>query len=66
MKTALDIIAEIQMILAERRLSKGAASDREYLDRIAELLDTPEVVGVALDLVPPPRDGSSGESSPQG
>jgi hypothetical protein len=59
MTTPLDIIAEIQMILAERTLSKGAVSDRECVDRISSLLERPDVVAVALDLQP--RDGRDTE-----
>jgi hypothetical protein len=63
MKTPLEIIAEIQMILAEHTTSKGTISDRDCVQRIAELLDTPDAIAVALDLQPP-DPGKTGRQGP--
>jgi hypothetical protein len=45
------------MILAEHALSRGAVSDQECIARITKLLDAPEAVIVALDLLRNRPDG---------
>ena len=50
MKSALEILAEIQMIIAEH--AAGAISDSECVAKIKALLDTTDAIVLTLDLRP--------------
>ena len=54
METARKLIAEIQMVLAER--DAGEIDDRTCVDRIRAILDRPTAAAVSLDLLPDPEE----------
>jgi hypothetical protein len=62
-KTPLNVLAEVQMILAEHKLSNGAVTDRDCIEQITALLDTPEVILAFLMLEPKPAKAGDGSDS---
>lgn len=62
MKSALDLLAEIQMILAQ--CETGGITEVECVERIRAVMDPPETVALMLDLRRDDSDDEPPLSSP--